>query len=454
VTSATLDPPQASGEDAAPRRRPARPPTPTLLWLSGVLVVVLLAVTCLAGATAALSRDAVDDEISARLEPLNADSATLYRALADADAAVITGALARGQAPAAGRRYDDDINAAAGALAAAAARADDPATADRVAFLTTQLPVYTGLVVAARAADAAGAPAGTTYLGEASALLQNSMLPVAASLQQRQARQLSDAFATAAAPPVTAIVAAVLTLAALVVVQVAVARRVHRVLNPGLLAATVLLLLTVVWWAVAGTAADRRLAIAEGSGRAVSEALVPAQIAALRARATEAAALVRGTTVADDPTFTDRMELLARDGGEGGALGAARRLATDPGAQAHIADAVTAASAYADAHTQIVAAAAAGRDDEAVRLAVTRPDATSTGFGQLDADLVAAVDDERGAFTDRMAQVQAWRTGLAGGSIALAALAVLAVGAGLWRRLDDYRNPARGLPDPTAKGSS
>jgi hypothetical protein len=95
------------------------------------------------------------------------------RALADADATVVSGYLSGGdESTAARQRYDDDIAAAASGLAAAAGRADDPATADRVAELARQLPVYAGLIEQARANNRQGLPVGASYLGRASDLMQ------------------------------------------------------------------------------------------------------------------------------------------------------------------------------------------------------------------------------------------------------------------------------------------
>ena len=228
------------------------------------------------------------------------------------------------------------------------------------------------------------------------------MLPVAESLQQRKARALSAAFDRTQSVPVAALVLAVITLISLVVLQIVVARRFRRVLNAGLLGATVLLVLGLLWWTVAAGSAGTLLGAAREHGRAVNEALVPARIAALQARATEGADLVgRG---ASDQAFEDRMQRLARNGGAGGALGASTRLATTPDARARIAEAVTAVADYRTAHRQVQQAAAEGRFADATALALADGHRReSASFERLDAALAAAVDAERRAFAERMA---------------------------------------------------
>ena len=131
-------------------------------WL--VVVASLLALTCATTVVSAFTQDAAATDIIERIEPLSADAAAVYRSLADADTTLIGGYLELGgPSPQDRHRYDDDIDAAAAGLAAAAGRADDPATADRIAYLERQLPVYAGLVEHARAADGQGQALGTTH---------------------------------------------------------------------------------------------------------------------------------------------------------------------------------------------------------------------------------------------------------------------------------------------------
>ena len=83
--------------------------------------IVLLVGVLLAGGFGANAADARMDaihEIMSSIEPLNADVATLYRALADANATVTSGFLTGGIEPTTAREdYDENIDTAARNLA-------------------------------------------------------------------------------------------------------------------------------------------------------------------------------------------------------------------------------------------------------------------------------------------------------------------------------------------------
>lgn len=449
-SAAVGSPPETSAEEPAPEPpRPARRPrlpgsTPAQLRAAGLLVVLLLAATCVTGVVTATVRNGVAVDIVDRVEPLNGAAASVYRALADADVAFVRGSLATGpQAEQVRDDYDDAIEAAADGLIRAASLADDEATTRSTAYLNTLVPAYTEAVERARSAEVRGADEDAS-LGEASELMQNSLLPVAEGLQGRQARLLVHEFEATRAAPVAALIVALVTLVVLLAVQVWVALRFRRVLNAGLLAATLLLGAGAGWWAVADIATEDLLTASRDHGRAVSEALVPAQIVALQARTSEGLDLARGGDGQDAADFDDSAILLARADSRGGALGAAQRLVTNDRARQQLAAAVAAAVEFRQTHDEIRAALTRGELAEAVRLTTApRPGRTVPPFDTLVEALGNAVADERAAFKLRMGQAQYWRTFLPVGTVGLTVLAVLCTGAGLWRRLDEYANPER-----------
>ena len=119
------------------------------------------------GAYAADVRADATRDIAERIEPLNADVTTLYRSLADADATVTSGFLSGGLEPSGVRaRYDGQVAEATSRLTQAGARAGvDRVTADRIADIGAQLPVYTGLIERARANNRQGFPLGWLTCG-------------------------------------------------------------------------------------------------------------------------------------------------------------------------------------------------------------------------------------------------------------------------------------------------
>jgi hypothetical protein len=380
-------------------------------------------------------------DIAERLEPLNAHVTTLYRSLADADATVAAGFLSGGVEPGEVRaRYDRDILMATASLAQAGSQAgEELVTANRIADITTQLPVYTGLVERARANNRQGLAVGATYLRRASDLMRSSILPEVAELQRRQASRLNDAYQRAGSVPVVAFAACGASLAGLIWVQVFLYRRTHRVLNIGLVLASGAVLTGLVWWTAAGMASADSLARSLGHSRSVSDALGPAQIAALQARAVESLGLITRSG-GSEPDFDARMQQLARNGGAGGALGAAKQFATDPEGRALVQAAIDDSRGYAAAHQEVRRLNEIGEYTRAVDTAVNnRQDSAAAAFDRLTTALQTAVEYERAAFGRDIDRARAWLTGLPIGIGTLALISAAGVALGIRQRLEEYR---------------
>ncbi len=414
--------------------------TPGKLRVTMVVLVLGVLLSGGVGAYAADVRAETTRDIAERIEPLNADVTTLYRSLAAADATVTSGFLSGSLEPSEVRaRYDGQVAEAAARLAQAGTQADtDRVTADRIADIAAQLPVYTGLIERARANNRQGLPLGVAYLRRASELMQSSILPEAEELQRRQAASLDEAYRRAESVPVLALTACAVSLATLIWAQLFLFQRTHRVFNIGLVAATGTVLVGLLWWTVAGVISGGYLQDSRGHSRSVSDALGPAQIAALQARATESLALVARNGGATEGDFDTQLQLLARNGGAGGALGAARRFATDQEGKELVETAIGAALGYREAHKEVVQRLDAGGEYRQAVDAALRAGPAST-FDRLGSALTAAVEHERTEFKGDIARAQRWPTGLAVGTGALASVAAAGVVLGIRRRLEEYR---------------
>jgi hypothetical protein len=422
--------------------------TPGKLRVAQIVLILRVLVAGGVGVYAATIRVNTTRDITEHLEPLNADVTTLYRSMADADATVAAGYLSGGVEPNEIRtRYDHDLVAAAASLAQAGTQVQgELVTATRIADITTQLPMYSGLVERARTNNRQGWAVGVSYLRRASELMQNSILPEAADLQQRQAARLDDAYRQAGSVHLVALAASGVSLAGLIWAQVFLFQRTHRVFNIGLVAASAAVLAGLVWWTVAGVASANSLASALTHSRSVSDALGPAQIAALQARAAESLQLVARNADAIEPDFDARMQLLARDGGAGGALGAARQFASDQKERALVQAAIDDARGYAAAHREVRRLDASGDYTKAVDAALsiqqpiaTQPPSAATAFDHLNTDLTTALEHERGAFRGDISRAQGWFIGLPIGTGGLALGAAAGVALGVRRRLEEYR---------------
>jgi hypothetical protein len=415
--------------------------TPGTLRLARMILVIGIVLAGVVGVVTANNRVDITRDIAERLEPLNANVSTLYQSLADADATVAAGFLSGGVEPAEVRaRYDSHILTATASLAEAGTQAGaEVVTANRIADITTQLPVYTGLVERARANNRQDLVVGAAYLRRASELMQSSILPEAAEMQRQQASRLNDAYQRAGAVPVVAFAACGATLAGLIWVQVFLCRRTHRIINIGLVMASAAVLAGLAWWTAAGMASAGSLARSLEHSRAVSDALGPAQIMALQARAVESLGLITRDS-GSELDFDARMQVLARNGGAGGALGAAEEFASDPQGRALVQAANDAAQGYSSAHEEVRRLDDAGEYIKAVDAAVsTHQTSAATAFGRLAAALQTAVEYERVAFTRDIARARGWLTGLPAGIGTLALIAAVGVALGVRQRLEEYR---------------
>jgi hypothetical protein len=278
------------------------------------------------------------------------------------------------------------------------------------------------------------------YLRRASELMRSSILPEAAELQQRQAARLDDAYRRAESVPVVALVSCGVSLAGLILAQVFLLRRTHRVCNIGLVLASAAVLTGLGWWTVTGVTSANSLTSALGHSRSVSDALAPAQIAALQARSFESLELVDRTGVAIEPEFEAQMQLLARDNGAGGALGAASQFATDHKGKALVQAAVADALGYARAHQEVRRLDDSGKYTKAVDAALhTHPASAAAAFDRLTGALHTAIEYEGGAFTKDVDHARDWLTGLPIGTGGLTLLAAVGVTLGVRQRLEEYR---------------
>jgi len=240
--------------------------------------------------------------------------------------------------------------------------------------------------------------------------------------------------------PVVALAACAVSLAGLVWAQLFLFRRTHRVFNIGLVAATGTVLVGLLWWTVTGVQSAGYLQESSGHSQPVSDALGPAQIAALQARATESLTLVARDGGATENDFDAQMLLLARDEGAGGALGAARRLATDQEGRALVETAIGEAVGYREAHEEVRQLDADGKYGQAVAAALRADPASGlTTFDRLESALTDAVEYEREEFQSDINRAQGWLTGLAVGIGALALAAAVGVVLGVRSRLEEYR---------------
>jgi hypothetical protein len=425
-----------------------------LRLLLAVLILLSLAWGVLAALTADQHASAAADVVAVS-EPLSLNAEQIYTSLSDAGATAASAFLAGGLEPTAARqRYQADITEAAIRIEAASAlvgssaartqlpgqlakqtSAADAAIGDDLAILSGQLPAYTAEVGTARANNRLGLPLGAAYLREASALLRGTLLPAASDIYTRESAQLTSASAQATGLPLIVIaVVAELSLGYVLYRSSRwLSRHTHRVVNYGLLLATLVGLVSLVWLAGAFVVGRGDLLHAQQQGSAPAQAFARAEVAALRAHADESLTLIDNS--GDDSYQKDYLAQQKLLGPGPGTLLAAAQTAAGSGGSGG--DVAAEARAWYQAHAALRANDDAGNHAAAVTSA--QSGAAATSFARLSATLSDGIETHQAVFAESARSGRDVFTGLAVGMIVASLVMVAGCAWGLSRRLAEYR---------------
>lgn len=392
------------------------------------MATALVLLSVLTGNVAALTMQGKLNTISGLVEhrePLSAAAQQIYRSLSDADATASSAFLSGGSEPIQLRdRYEIDMAQAGTALAKAASDVGDiPAAERQVDTLAQQIPVYTGLVETARANNRLGLPIGSAYLREASTLMRTKLLPAAQELYAIDTSRLTDEQDSATGVPWTAAILMLALLAALIVTQVYLTRKTNRLLNAGLLTASIAIAIGLIWGTVAGLVSASAVSEAREQGTHQVDGLVKARIVALKMRADETLVLVaRG----DGASYEQEFQKLSPD------------LLAALGDHGPVND--KDAKAWLETHKKIRELDNGGQFDEAVKLAIG-PDekGAAAAFNRLDKQLADAIQHGRDKFVESTTTAYNAIEALFPGVAVLALIAVLGSMMGIRQRQREYR---------------
>jgi hypothetical protein len=417
--------------------------TPGRLALVSIAVVIGAVCFGVVADIAEQSREQAANSARTDTEPLLAQAVALYASLSDANATATTTFLVGGLEPASRRaRYLQDVLAASDSLATLSREVGATASArTAVATVTRELPIYTGLVEAARANNRQGLPVGAAYLRQASDLLKRTILPAAGQLYTTEAKRLRDDYGsgTSTAWLVAFIAAVGLALASLLYTQLYLTRISHRILNMPMVVATVLLAALLIWGVIGLTGEQNSLATAQRDGSDSVEVLSAARILVSRAQSDESLTLIaRGGDTTDPADFAAVIGALGQPNG-GGLAAEVMALARRTGTVGAARDFERALAVYLAEHAQITADEQTGDTSRANALV-----AGSTITGQSPADRVSAslVDQVAAAQGRFERSADDATSALSGLSLAIGLLMALAAGltlVGLRLRLSEYR---------------
>lgn len=409
--------------------------TPVRLLTVGLLVVVTLVTTALVTTLSVSDRQRTLELLLARTEPLSDAAQNLYVQLSVADATAATAFLSGGLEPGDVRgRYTESLGAAAGEVVRASTglASDDATSRMLLATISTNLPLYAGLIETARTNNRVGNPVGSAYLAEASTLMQRTVLPWAEQLHAEKSGDVSDAQRQFATPPWSAFLMLAVSVAVLIAAQVFLSRRTRRTVNVGFAGATVGVVALLGWMLVAGlissTATDRALV----RGAEPLDLLTTSRILAQQARADETIGMTRrGGSLDYEQQYADSvaglantLDMLAHD---------------DDTHSVRLDDARALVSLWSTSHDRMNAALDVGDFDTAVDIATGSAAGDSTDvFGRLDSSIVGEIDSARLSLRDDVQRGASVLSGLTVGTGIICGLAVAAVAGGMWSRVREY----------------
>ena len=394
----------------------------------------------------AQSRQADLDVLLSTTEPTSYSTHHLYTSLSYADTLATTSMLLDGvESHSAQHAYYRALDRASQAASAVAAGlpSGDERSAELIASIQRQVPVYAGLIETARVNHRQGNPVAISYIAEASALMREDILVDASELFRQTSNEVREQQAQLARPqwvPLSGLGAAVLFL---LIAQWWLWRITRRRLNRGFLAATALMIVAIVW--VSGSNIATWYAGNQGFERATQpwDSLTDSRILAQESRTEEVLSIVRRQQ-ADGLTSGFESSTAAIESALDDAEGALSEAEDSDAARGRVAAAREALADWEDGHAALRDALRGGEFDEAVTLA-SEPaydqDSTPTAaaaYRRLDDALADLIAESRSAMRVAIADGLAATRLVSFSVLALSLAAVIAVVAGIRPRLQEY----------------
>ena len=305
---------------------------------------------------------------------------------------------------------------------------------DLLARVNAQLAVYTGLIETARTNNLVGNPVGSSYLSEASALMQDKILPDAQSLYKVTSARV-DAETTASAKiPAPVIIVVTATLGFGVFAHRWLARRTKRRVNVGLVAGglAIALMIVCVGTALAISTAGSRAAknTAADSLRTVTNLAITAQ----QARADETLSLIRrGDEDVRKRSYYQRVDTMREQLGDY----LARKDSVD---KSGLAQADQLLEKWRQADERINNYITVGNYQAATQVALgTGEDDSTPAFDKLNDALEQGIQESRKQLRYDILSARRVLSGTTVGGVMLSVGAAFAVALGLWPRMSEYR---------------
>ena len=418
--------------------------TPGRMSVFAVLSIIAVLAGGIVASGTITQRQSHHETLLAEVEPVANASQSLYSSLTIADSAANTAFIAGGIEPAELReRYLQAIATSAASIIAASQGLDrtDTESIDQLAEINAQLATYTGLVETARTNNRVGNPVGAAYLASASSMMQDTILPAAADLYDRQSTSVGESDREWSSPPWGSFFLLMLAIGVLVLFQQWLWRLTGRRVNPALGLASLLMVATFLLTMIAGFLAANDNARGLSEGAAPMNELTRQRINAQKVRAQETLNLVRRT----DPEGSagERAAILGgvRDTltvylddegtGSGGQVSLDERGA--------VTDAISALDQWMAAQNRADSLYQQGDYQGAISISSGQNEGDSgAAFDEFDQSMQGAIEEARDTLRTRIEKAR--RTSSAGPDLimALSTLAAFAVVVGIAPRIREY----------------
>jgi hypothetical protein len=408
--------------------------TPGRILICGVVLTALVALSAFATSTTIDHRQQALTTVLNHTEPLASAAGQLYTTLSVADAAAATAFIAGTEPTDVRQRYEQAITDAAVALTRASSGLTDEPMQQLLGRINARLVVYTGLIETARTNNRAGNPVGSSYLSEASALMQQTILPDAQRLYKETSARV-DAATTASTripAPVFLIVLATLLFGAFA--NRWLARRTRRRLNIGFVAGGLAVVIMVIWVGTVLTISTAQSRSAKGTAAESLKTITNVAITAQQARADETLALIRrGDESVRKQSYYQRIDTMDK------ALSnyLARGDAID---KPDLQQAEQLLSHWRQADDRMNAYIAVGNYQAATQVALGTGDEDSTpAFNKLEQSFDKAIQESRRQLRNDILNARGVLSGATAGTVVLSVFATVALAFGLWPRMSEYR---------------
>ncbi len=424
-------------------RSPAEPAHPRWWFISttpGRILTIGIVLACLgvgsafATSTTINHRQQVLSTVLNHTEPLSFAAGRLYTTLSIADAAAATAFIAQAEPRGVRLRYEQAITDASVAVTRASSGLTDQQLVDLLGRINAELAVYTGLIEVARTNNREGNPVGSSYLSEASGLMQSTILPDAQLLYKATSERVDSETTASTQIPAPVILAVSATVVFGVFSHRWLARRTRRRINPGLVVGALGILVMMVWVGTALTISTTASRSAKDTAADSLKIVTNVEITAQQARADETLSLIRrGDEEIRKQSFYQRIDAMHEQIDRY----MARPDAVDKG---DLQGADQLLVRWRQANDRINSYISVGNYRAATEVALGSGENDSTpAFDKLDESLVKVMDQSRTHLRDDVLNAFNGLSGAQLGGVVLSLGAAVAVALGLWPRLKEYR---------------